>query len=72
MNRRVIKDREINIEVFEPNIYIFEYTSIKKKKNNNNMKEKLDQGIIFEYFHHNWIETKERKYPSHVKYSDIK
>lgn len=39
MNRRVIKDREINIEVFEPNIYIFEYTSIKKKKNNNNMKK---------------------------------
>lgn len=36
------------------------------------MKEKLDQGIIFEYFHHNWKETKERKYPSHVKYSGIK
>lgn len=73
MNRRVIKDREINIEVFEPNIYIYSNIPLlKKKKNNNNMKEKLDQGIIFEYFHHNWKETKKRKYPSHVKYSGIK
>lgn len=40
------------------------------------MKEKLDQEIIFEYFHHIFIdketETKERKYPGHVKYSGIK
>lgn len=46
MNRRVIKDREINIEVFEPNIYIFEYTSIKKKKNNNNMKKTRSRNHI--------------------------
>lgn len=45
MNRRVIKDREINIEVFEPNIYIFEYTLL-KNNNNNNMKKTRSRNHI--------------------------